>query len=83
MTSEVGGPDATNLRRDFRSLPICLGYDYGAFVTLVVFQPTPQMARSRNASRRRSVPDEVLDRQFASAEFPYADEAHQVLFVRG
>lgn len=74
--------DATNLRRDFRRLPVNLGYDYGAFVTLVVLQPTVKQAQQRNRQRERSVSDDVLARQFESAQFPYADEAHEVLFVR-
>ena len=68
--------DATNLRRDIRNVPIQLGYDYGAFVELVIFQPTPNEARRANASRARSVPSEVLARQFETAEYPYANEAH-------
>lgn len=75
--------DATNLRRDFRRLPIELGYDYGAFVTLVVLQPTIEAARQRNQQRERSVPEDAFERQFATAEFPFADEAHEVIFVTG
>lgn len=74
--------DATNLRRDFRALPTKLGYDYGAFVTFVVFQTDLATSRARNAKRERSVPDIALQRQFDSAEFPYADEAHELLVVR-
>jgi predicted kinase len=73
--------DATNLRRDFRGVPTRLGYDYGAFVTLVVFQTDLATTRKRNTVRDRSVPDEVLQKQYASAEFPYLDEAHEVVWV--
>ncbi len=74
--------DATNLRRDFRSVPIKLAYDYNAFAELVVFQPTPQECLSANAQRDRKVPASAISKQFANAEFPYGDEAHRLRFVR-
>ncbi len=74
--------DASNLRRDFRSLPIQLGYDYKAFVTLVVFQTTLSEVLSRNKSRARQVPEEAIRRQIETAEFPYLDEACEVIITR-
>lgn len=73
--------DATNLRRDFRRVPIGLGRDYGAFTTLAVLDESPSACRKRNRERSRSVPDYVIDRQFERAEYPYADEADEVVFI--
>ncbi|QDG53925.1 HD domain-containing protein [Persicimonas caeni] len=74
--------DATNLRRDFRGLPLGLGFDYDAFTTLVCFHMEPGEFRRRNRERDRSVPDAVLDKQLESVQWPQADEAHRVVFLR-
>ena len=74
--------DASNLRRDFRSFPIQLGYDYKAFVTLVVFQTTLDEVLYRNKSRARQVPEKAIQHQLESAEFPYLDEACEVIIAR-
>lgn len=73
--------DATNLRRDFRGLPLGLGFAYDAFTTLVTFQMRPAEFRRRNRERERSVPEAVLDKQLESIQWPSLDEAHQVVVV--
>jgi predicted kinase len=74
--------DATNLRRDFRRVPLSLGFDYDAFTKLVVFHMPPDEFRRRNRERDRSVPDAILDKQLKSVQWPELDEAHRVVFVR-
>jgi predicted kinase len=73
--------DASNHRRDFRGLPLRLGFDYDARTTLVVFQMRPETFARRNRERERTVPTSVLDRQIESLQWPELDEAHRVLFV--
>lgn len=75
--------DATNLRRDFRRLPLSLGRDYGAFTRLIVFHmPRAELIR-RNRERPHPVPDSVLESQLDSLQWPALDEAHQVVFEEG
>jgi len=71
--------DATNTRRDFRRVPVGLGFDYGALVTLVVFQPPVSALFARNPARTYSVPPQVLAQQVENAEFPYFPEALRTL----
>lgn len=73
--------DATNVKRVFRQLPLGLGFDYGAFVTLVVFAVSEKICQQRNQTRDRSVAPGVLAQQVESFDFPYGDEAHRVYFV--
>lgn len=75
--------DATNLRRDFRGLPLGLGEDYGAFTTLVVFHHSKAKLHRQNQARRAAVPTSILDRQLQSMQWPSLDEAHEVVFVEG
>lgn len=73
--------DATNTRRDFRRVPLGLGFDYGALTTLVVFQPPVSAIFSRNPGRLHTVPPQVLAQQVENAEFPYLPEAHRTLWL--
>lgn len=73
--------DATNLRKDFRSLVADLGRDYHALVTLVVFVLSETALRNNNRARDHVVPDAVVDRQLDSYQFPTVDEAHQFWVV--
>lgn len=73
--------DSTNLRRDFRHLPLGLGFDYGAFTRLVVFNLPVAEVHRRNRERERSLPASVLDKQLDSVQWPALDEAHEVHFV--
>lgn len=73
--------DATNLRRDFRRVPLGLGVDYDAFCKLIVFHMPPDEFRRRNRKRNRSVPDHVVEKQLTTVQWPQLDEAHEVLFV--
>ncbi|UBV44303.1 AAA family ATPase (plasmid) [Deinococcus taeanensis] len=73
--------DATNTRRDFRSLPLTLGFDYGALTTLVVFQPPLSSLFGRNPARVHAVPARVLAARVENAEFPYVTEAHRTVLL--
>ncbi|WP_162899078.1 AAA family ATPase [Deinococcus ficus] len=71
--------DATNTRRDFRGIPLRLGFDYGGLTTLVVFQPPLSSLFARNPARMHAVPAHVIAAQVENAEFPYATEAHRTV----
>lgn len=73
--------DATNTRRDFRGIPLRLGFDYGALTTLVVFQPPLSTIFERNPARTHAVPAHVVASQVENAEFPYLTEAHRTLVL--
>lgn len=73
--------DATCLRKDFRSMVCETGFAYGALVTLVVFQLSPQALAARNKSRQHAVPAAVLQSQLDQWEWPEVDEAHRLLVV--
>lgn len=75
--------DATNTRRDFRSLPMGIAHDYGAHTTLTVFHLRDEDFFSRNKDREHSIPDPILRKQIDSVEFPNINDAHRVLFVDG
>jgi len=73
--------DATNLRKDFRSLICETGFAYGALVTLVIFHFQPEICIARNRSRNHRVAEKVLASQLEQWEFPEVDEAHRVLVL--
>lgn len=73
--------DATNIRRQYRNAIIQLGFNYHAFVTLVVFHVPPQQLFSRNRQRPHPVNDKVLQKQLRQIEWPYASEAHELRVV--
>lgn len=73
--------DATNVRKDFRTLIADLGRDYHALVTMVVFLLPETELRKNNRAREHVVTDAVLDRQLESYQLPTLDEAHQFWVV--
>jgi predicted kinase len=75
--------DATCLRADFRSAVCQTGFDYGALVTLVVFQQGRDATERRNREREHAVPARVLEAQLDSWEFPEVDEAHRLVVLDG
>jgi len=73
--------DATNLRKDFRSIISTLAQNYHALVTLIVFiAPEDTIFRS-NKERTHSVSKKVLQTQFERYQIPLLDEAHQLFVV--
>lgn len=73
--------DATNLRKDFRSMLIGLGMDYHALVTVVVFHQKIAEALLGNKQRTKSIPAEVILDQINRLEWVELNEAHRILFV--
>ncbi|MBA3603919.1 MAG: AAA family ATPase [Parachlamydiaceae bacterium] len=73
--------DATNLRKDFRSMICQFGYDYHALVTLIVLHiPESQIFKGNN-SRDHQVPKEVIHSQIETLQWVDDAEAHRVAFV--
>jgi len=75
--------DATNLRKDFRSMVCATGFDYRALVTLVVIHLKPEDYAARNLKRTQAVPSKVLSSQLEGWEYPDVDEAHRMLVLDG
>jgi predicted kinase len=73
--------DATNLRSDFRAQVCDLAYAYQALVTLVVFQQPEASFFEGNRDRDYSVPEDVLQRQIETMEWPLPDEVHRYVVV--
>lgn len=73
--------DATNLRKDFRTMIADLARDYGALVTLVAFRQSSKTLAKKNAAREHAVPESVLARQLDTTQWPTLDEAHCYMVV--
>ena len=73
--------DATNLRKDFRSIVSTLSQDYRALVTLVVFIQPERSIHKNNQQRQHSVASDVLNTQIDRYQMPLLSEAHQVLVI--
>nr|WP_086939171.1 AAA family ATPase [Thaumasiovibrio occultus] len=69
--------DATNVRSDFRKIVCDLGRDYHALITLAVFLSPIDTIKKGNKARRFAVPEDVIDKQIDSYQFPLVDEAHE------
>ncbi|HVI40105.1 MAG TPA: AAA family ATPase [Anaerovoracaceae bacterium] len=73
--------DATNTIPDFRKKVVDLCHDYGAYVTLYVFDLSKEELKERNKQRDRQVPEEVINRQCAKFEWPLPEEAHKIRII--
>ena len=73
--------DATNTLPDFRKKVVDLCHDYGAYVTLYVFDTSKEELKERNKQRDRQVPEEVIDKQCAKFEWPLPEEAHRIRII--
>lgn len=73
--------DATNIRKDFRSVLCGLGENYRALVTLVAFQQKESRLRLNNRERQHAVSDCVLSDQLKKLEWPHVTEAHRMLII--
>jgi len=73
--------DATNLRKDFRSVICTLGMDYNALVSLIVFLLPEKTIIKKNQKRKNSVPESVLKKQLNSYQMPLLTEAHQFQII--
>ena len=70
--------DATNVVPDLRSKIVTLCHDYGAHVTLWVFDISKEELKRRNKQRDRQVPEEIIEKQCAKFEWPLPEEAHEM-----
>lgn len=73
--------DATNLKKDFRSIIGQLGYDYHALVTMIVLHVSESSIYQGNQSRNDQVPKEVVYSQMESLEWIEDTEAHRIAFI--
>jgi predicted kinase len=73
--------DATNLKKDFRSMISQLGYDYHALVTMVVLHVSEYSIYQGNQSRNYKVPKDVVHSQIESLEWIEDSEAHRIAFI--
>lgn len=73
--------DATNLKKDFRSMIAQLGYDYHALVTMIVLHVSEYSIYQGNQSRKYQVPKEVVHSQIESLEWIEDSEAHRIAFA--
>lgn len=73
--------DATNVIPDFRKKIVDLCHDYGAYVSLWVFDISKEELKRRNKQRARQVPDEVIDKQCAKFEWVLPEEAHEIRII--
>jgi predicted kinase len=73
--------DATNLTRDMRRGIIALMANYGARTRIVYVEAPWEELHRRNLSRRRPVPQAVMDRLATRLEMPSPTEAHRIDYV--
>ena len=70
--------NATNLSRHIRNECIRLFFDYGARVKIVYVEVPVEKLFAQNRSRRRKVPEGVIERLLDRWEVPDLTEAHEV-----
>lgn len=68
--------DATNYRKDFRKVPLGLGFNYGAFTQIELLNKPKSVIIKQNKERQNSVPDFVIDKQIKKFEVPSIQETH-------
>lgn len=74
--------DATNFRKDFRTRIAGIGFNYNAFVEVVVLMTPTSVVKQRNRKRNdENVPSEVIDAQVKAFQLPDIDEGHALRFV--
>lgn len=73
--------DATNITRELRGGMIALLANYGARTRIVYVESAWAEMLSRNRSRRRPVPEAVIERLAEKLEVPSATEAHRVEYI--
>ncbi|MCO7224075.1 AAA family ATPase [Pleionea sp. CnH1-48] len=73
--------DATCLREDFREPLVSMAMNYGALVTLIVFQQPPETFKLRNQQRNNAVPDKVIVKQMDTFQWPLLDDYHRFVVL--
>lgn len=73
--------DATSLRLDFRTPLVDIAIAYKAKVSIVCFWIPLAKLKQQNQARRYTVPDDVLEKQLYTWQWPLPSEAHQLIYV--
>ncbi len=73
--------NATNLSRNIRGECVRLFHSYDAHVRVVYVESPPDRLYAQNRSRKRKVPDKVIERLLDRWEVPDRTEAHEVEYV--
>ncbi len=68
--------DATNYRRDFRNVPLTLGFNYSAFNQIELLNKTKSEILKQNKERKNVVPSDIIDKQIQKFEVPSIEECH-------
>lgn len=76
--------NATNISKSMRAKWIRIFNDYGAKIEIVYIEPSPiEKIYIQNASRKSSVPNDVIKKLFHKLEIPNLTEAHEVKYWIG
>jgi putative nucleotidyltransferase with HDIG domain len=73
--------DATNVIPDHRAKFVSLCHDYGARLTMAVFDTPLKEVFERNSKRERVVPRQAIESQASKFELPLPEEAHCITYV--
>lgn len=73
--------DATNLKKDFRTVISQIGYDYHALVTLKILHIPESSIYQGNECRNYQLSREEVCRQMQSLEWVEDSEAHRMAFI--
>lgn len=73
--------DATNLSVKDRKDYVRISKEYGAKLHAYVIKPDISVSKSRNFSRDRKVPEDVIDRQFSKFVLPSKEEGFDFIQV--
>lgn len=74
--------DATNYRKDFRSTPLSLGFNYNAYTEILLFNKKIQDTLNQNSKRNKNiVDDKIIKKQIRKFQYPEISEAHSIKFI--
>ncbi len=73
--------NATNLSRNIRNECIRLFHDYNARIRIVYVEVPNEQLYHQNQTRKRKVPDKVIERLLERWETPDCTEAHRVEYI--
>lgn len=71
--------DATNTREDGRKWVLDLAKNYGAYTRIITLPTSVKTLISRNQKREHPIPIKALMNQIKRTEWPFMDEAHEVI----
>lgn len=74
--------DATNYRKDFRSIPLSLGFDYKSYTEILLFNKNIKNTLNQNLKRNKNIVDEkIITKQINKFQYPEISEAHSVTLI--